>query len=341
MMIVTSPRSSWTAFITSIDLDFTILLAPVVAWKPVFKSIFFQVASYYSRCKVHSKIILPSPEWPRTKNKNINTSVGASDYRTLSAQSANLERFASNSFCPLKFSFAPKDHFRNCNAQNISPVQLDWQHYWAPAPGGEAEKAGWSSPPFPRSPTRLRRQLLPEVPTVKLSWRLLDGRSYYLSLINLSLSSLLILCVRLSSCCRLLHHWLLWASSLSHPECWMTLKQNLIRYQGHCSGRVKLKRHGILIWHDKSSTKQIFQRMRQHLLQLLLGADVRGVPTSLQRTNQTLYKDEPYLEDFNMFLFCVFKTNTFKCTNMYEWWYKNDVNWTFLRQLVARGCSLA
>ena len=166
MMIVTSPRSSWTAFITSIDLDFTILLAPVVAWKPVFKSIFFQVASY-SRCKVHSKIILPSPEWPRTKNKNINTSVGASDYWTLSAQSANLERFASNSFCPLKFSFAledrPKDHFRNCNAQNTSPVQLDWQHYWAPAPGGEAEKAGWSSPPCPRSPTRLRRQLLPEV----------------------------------------------------------------------------------------------------------------------------------------------------------------------------------
>ena len=101
------------------------------------------------------------------KKQNINTSVGASDYWTLSAQSANLERFASNSFCPLKFCFTledrPKGHFRNCNAQNTSPVQLDWQHYWAPAQGGEAEKAGWSSPPFPRSPTRLRRQLLPEV----------------------------------------------------------------------------------------------------------------------------------------------------------------------------------
>ena len=103
-------------FITSIDLDFTILLAPVVAWIPVFKIPLF-LASCSTGCKAHSKILLPSPKLTTSRNTadilfckfqhlNINASVRTcqciSDYQKLSAQSPDLKRFASNSFCSLK-----------------------------------------------------------------------------------------------------------------------------------------------------------------------------------------------------------------------------------------------
>lgn len=152
-----------------------------------------------------------------------------------------------------------------------SPAQLDWQHCWAPVQVGEAVKAGWSTLPYPRSPIHLKQQLLPE------QWMTCTKRE---TRPNTFPSS---------TACPVCWSWFTAAgcstTGSSEPAASAIPPQNSETEINPLSRallrKIQAGRRGIYMTRA-SNIMQILHRVRQHLLQLLLGADVRGVPTSLQ-----------------------------------------------------------